>query len=187
MGNRLTKIYTRTGDDGTTGLGNGERVPKDDLRVAAYGRVDELNSHIGLLRAYVHTSPESSTYDDMLSQIQHELFNLGGELCIPTHSILTQASIDHLESQIDTFNAHLPVLKDFILPAGSVACSQAHIARCVCRHAEREMVALQKRDANLNVLALGYINRLSDWLFVFARTLARLEGGTEVLWQKPCD
>lgn len=191
MGNRLTKIYTKTGDDGTTGLGTGERVAKDDVRVSAYGRVDELNSHIGLLRAQLQTGQYDlsgydamPSYDAMLSQIQHELFNLGGELCMPTYELLDKDITERLEQQIDAFNANLPVLKDFILPAGSLSCAQAHVARSVCRHAERMMVTLHQRDNNVSDTALSYINRLSDWLFVFARVVARLDGGSEVLWQK---
>lgn len=183
MGNRLSKIYTKTGDDGTTGLGTGKRVPKDDLRVAAYGRVDELNSHVGLLRAQLVQAGHKQ-FDPLLSKIQHELFNLGGELCMPDISLMDAKGIERLEAEMDSFNDDLPALKDFILPAGSLPCAQAHVARTVCRHAERDIVTLQNRDQNITPVARTYINRLSDWLFIFARVVSRLDGGQEVLWQK---
>lgn len=183
MGNRLSKIYTRTGDEGTTGLGTGERVAKDDLRVAAYGRVDELNSHIGLLRAQlVHAGHDR--FESMLSKIQHELFNLGGELCMPDTELMVNDAVVRLEAEMDFFNNSLPSLKDFILPAGSLPCAQAHVTRTVCRHAERDIVSLHNRDQNITAIARKYINRLSDWLFIFARVVSRLDGGQEVLWQK---
>ena len=186
MGHRLSKIYTRTGDDGTTGLGDGSRVPKDDLRVDAYGTVDELNSFIGVLRAQLATisSPFPHDLDATLSRIQHELFDLGGELCIPDYRLLLESSITRLEHSIDSMNEHLPMLKDFILPAGSLATSYAHAARAICRRAERLTYSLSQRDGNISPFALQYLNRLSDWLFVAARHIAREDGGTEVLWQK---
>ncbi|HEX5361351.1 MAG TPA: cob(I)yrinic acid a,c-diamide adenosyltransferase [Fluviicoccus sp.] len=180
MGNRLSKIYTRTGDDGTTGLGDGSRIPKDSLRVEAYGTVDELNSQVGLLRSELASDHPSQT---LLSRIQHELFDLGGELCIPGYSLIKEEGIERLENGIDALNEHLPPLKDFILPGGSRAASLAHVARTVCRRAERRVQSLSRAE-ELSPLGLKYLNRLSDYLFVLARTLARENGGQEVLWQR---
>jgi cob(I)alamin adenosyltransferase len=180
MGHRLSKIYTRTGDDGTTGLGDGSRTPKDSLRVEAYGTVDELNSFVGLLRAELAAGHPAQT---LLSRIQHELFDLGGELCIPGYSLIKEESIDRLEAGIDTLNADLPPLKDFILPGGSKAAGLTHVARAVCRRAERRVQSLS-REETLSPLGLKYLNRLSDYLFVLARVLARENGGSEVLWQR---
>lgn len=180
MGHRLSKIYTRTGDDGTTGLGDGSRTPKDSLRVEAYGTVDELNSFVGLLRAEL---PAEHAAQTLLSRVQHELFDLGGELCIPGYSLIKEEGITRLENGIDGLNEHLPPLKDFILPGGSKAASQAHVARTVCRRAERRVQSLAQAET-LSPLGLQYLNRLSDYLFVLARTLARENGGTEVLWQR---
>jgi len=186
MGHRLSKIYTRTGDDGTTGLGDGQRVPKDDLRIACIGTVDELNSLIGLIRASLPASKETATnpLDDELSRIQHELFDLGGELSIPGYYILKAEYVARLEKSIDAMNESLPMLKNFILPAGSLATAHTHLARAVCRRAERELATLAKRDDNLSAHAPIYLNRLSDWLFVAARAIARLGGGSEVLWSR---
>lgn len=180
MGHRLSKIYTRTGDDGSTGLGDGSRVAKDDLRVEAYGTVDELNSQVGLLRAELATDHPAQV---LLSRIQHELFDLGGELCIPGYELLRAEAIDRLEQGIDALNAELPPLKDFILPGGGRPASLAHVARAVCRRAERRVHTLGQREA-LSAHALRYLNRLSDYLFVLARVLARESGGGEVLWQR---
>jgi cob(I)alamin adenosyltransferase len=180
MGNRLSKIYTRTGDDGTTGLGDGSRIPKDSLRVEAYGTVDELNSQVGLLRSELAADHPSQT---LLSRIQHELFDLGGELCIPGYSLIKEEGIERLENGIDALNEHLPPLKDFILPGGSRAASLAHVARTVCRRAERRVQSLNRAET-LSPLGLKYLNRLSDYLFVLARTLARENDGQEVLWQR---
>jgi cob(I)alamin adenosyltransferase len=180
MGHRLSKIYTKTGDDGTTGLGDGSRVAKDSLRVEAYGTVDELNSFIGLLRAELR---EDHTIQITLSKIQHELFDLGGELCIPNFILIKESSIQHLESCIDLLNENLPPLKDFILPAGGKAASICHVARTVCRRAERRVFSLSQQE-QISPLALQYLNRLSDYLFVVARILAREHGGSEVLWQR---
>lgn len=178
MGNRLSKIYTRTGDDGTTGLGDGTRVAKDSARVAAYGTVDELNSAIGLLVA-------RGVRDDLretLTEIQHELFDLGGELCIPGSALVHEADIDRLERRLDALNEDLPPLKDFILPGGGLAASSCHLARTICRRAEREVVTLSHHDA-VRPEAIRYLNRLSDLLFVMARVLARGDGHGEVLWK----
>lgn len=178
MGNRLSKIYTRTGDDGTTGLGDGTRVAKDGARVSAYGTLDEANSTIGLLLAAA--LPEDVR--QLLVSIQHQLFDLGGELCIPGHAAITDADITRLEERLDHYNADLPPLKDFILPAGGEAAARCHIARTVVRRAERETVALSRLEA-VRPQAVGYLNRLSDLLFVLARVLARADGQGEVVWR----
>ena len=178
MGNRLSKIYTRTGDDGTTGLGDGTRVAKDSRRVAAYGTVDELNSVIGMVLAQDIAAPIRET----LTQIQHDLFDLGGELCIPGMAMIADADIARLESTLDGFNEDLPALKDFILPGGGMAAACCHLARTVCRRAEREVISLQ-RESDVRGEAVRYLNRLSDLLFVLARVLARESGHGEVLWQ----
>lgn len=177
MGNRLSKIYTRTGDDGTTGLGDGSRVAKDSARVAAYGTVDEANSCIGLVLAA--DVPEDIRA--LLTTVQHQMFDLGGELCIPGHAAIFDADIDRLEQQLDAFNEPLPPLKDFILPGGGEAAARCHIARTVVRRAERETVALSRLEP-VRAEAVRYLNRLSDLLFVLARVLARASGHGEVLW-----
>lgn len=179
MGNRLSKIYTRTGDDGSTGLGDGSRVRKDAHRVEAYGSVDETNAHVGLLRAQL---PVAHAAQALLAEIQHDLFDLGGELCIPGYTLVKAEQVAALEAGIDALNADLPPLKDFILPGGSPAAAQAHVARTVCRRAERLAVTLSAQEA-VNAEALQYLNRLSDYLFVLARVLAREAGGSEVLWR----
>ena len=186
MGHRLSKIYTRTGDSGTTGLGDGSRVAKDDLRITALGDVDELNATIGVLRSQISISPieDKATWDKSLSLIQHWLFDLGGEVCIPGFNLVQPVSIDFLENDIDRMNEALPMLKDFILPAGSLSCSYAHQARAVCRRAERSVMSVHSREQNIQATSLQLLNRLSDWLFVASRTLQRAEGGSEVLWQK---
>jgi len=179
LGNRLSKIYTRTGDDGTTGLGDGTRTKKDSARVEAYGTVDELNSALGVLLAVPDLPlPVIET----LTQIQHDLFDLGGELCIPGMAMIDDADVARLESTLDQFNADLPALKEFILPGGGMAAAQCHVARTVCRRAERRVVTLA-REQNVRPQALRYLNRLSDLLFVLARVLARAGGHGEVLWQ----
>lgn len=178
MGNRLSKIYTRTGDDGTTGLGDGSRVAKDSARVTAYGTVDEANSAIGLVLAC--ELPEAIRA--LLVGVQHQLFDLGGELCIPGHSAIHDADIERLEQALDGLNADLPPLKDFILPGGGVAAAHCHLARTICRRAEREVVTLSHHDA-VRPQAIRYLNRLSDLLFVVARVLARESGHGEVLWK----
>ena len=177
MGNRLSKIYTRTGDDGTTGLGDGSRVDKDNLRVETFGTVDELNSLIGLLLS----SDLDAAIRDCLMRTQHELFDLGGELCMPGYTMIPDICVDQLETDLDRFNADLPALKDFILPGGSEAAARCHLARTVCRRAERLLVSLTKVE-DINEVSLRYLNRLSDLLFVIARVLARANGGSEVLW-----
>jgi cob(I)alamin adenosyltransferase len=180
MGNRLTKIYTRTGDDGTTGLGDGARVPKESLRVEAYGCVDEANSAIGVVLA-VATLP--AAIRQCLSEVQHDLFDLGGELCIPGHRMITPAHILRLEAKLDGFNEDLPPLKDFILPGGGPAAAACHVARAVCRRAERRCWSLARAE-EIAPDALKYLNRLSDLLFVLARVLARHEQGSETIWRR---
>ncbi|MEZ0469408.1 cob(I)yrinic acid a,c-diamide adenosyltransferase [Luteimonas salinilitoris] len=177
MGHRLSKIYTRTGDDGTTGLGDGSRVPKDSARVAAYGTVDEANSAIGLVLA----CPLPDDVRALLTTVQHQLFDLGGELCIPGHAAIEDADVERLEQQLDHHNEALPALKDFILPGGGEAGARCHLARTVVRRAEREAVTLSRHDA-VRPQAIRYLNRLSDLLFVLARVLARADGHGEVLW-----
>lgn len=179
MGHRLSRIYTRTGDDGTTGLGDGARVPKDAARVAAYGTVDELNSVVGMVLAVPAVPADVNA---CLARVQHELFDVGGELCVPGMTLVQQAWIDRLESDLDAFNADLPPLKDFILPGGGQAAAACHLARAVCRRAERLVVTLG-RSEEVGATLLRYLNRLSDLLFVLARVLSRVEGGSEVLWR----
>ena len=179
MGNRLSKIYTRTGDDGTTGLGDGSRINKDDSRVAAFGDTDEANSAIGLVLA-VRDIPDEVRR--CLVEVQHKLFDLGGELATPGYRAIKNEDIDWLESQLDGFNDHLPPLKEFILPGGGPAAAACHLARTITRRAERQVWTLAKRDAIPAEITM-YLNRLSDLLFVIARILARHEGGTEVLWR----
>jgi cob(I)alamin adenosyltransferase len=179
MGNRLTKIYTRTGDDGSTGLGTGERVRKDCARVEAYGTVDELNCCIGLLLASTDLPASISA---SLQAIQHRLFDLGGELAVPGRDVILAADTTDLEVLLDTLNADLPPLKDFILPGGTRAAADCHLARAVCRRAERRLLTLQKTET-VNPEALRYLNRLSDLLFVMSRVLCRTSGGTEIIWK----
>ena len=180
MGKRLSKIYTRTGDDGTTGLGDGSRVAKDSARVEAYGTVDEANSAIGMVLA-CDSVPDAVRA--VLTEAQHDLFELGGELCIPGHSAVTDAYIERLESELDSLNADLPALKEFILPGGGQAAAACHLARTIVRRAERRVASLGK-DESVRPQVLRYLNRLSDLLFVVARVLARAENGQEVLWDR---
>jgi len=177
MGNRLSRIYTRTGDDGSTGLGDGSRVAKDAARVEAYGTVDELNSTLGMLLA--HELP--AEVSELLVQVQHQLFDLGGELCIPGHAAVFAGDVARLERALDDFNEPLPPLKEFILPGGGSASAHCHLARTVCRRAERRVVSLS-RDEPVRPEALHFLNRLSDLLFVIARVLARASGHGDVLW-----
>jgi cob(I)alamin adenosyltransferase len=181
MGHRLSRIYTRTGDDGTTGLGDGARVPKDHARVEAFGTVDEANSAVGTVLA-VPGLPEEIVA--CLTRIQHDLFDLGGELCIPGYAAITAGYVARLERELDGFNEALPPLKDFILPGGGAAAAACHVARTVTRRAERRAWSLARLDDSVNPEAPRYLNRLSDLLFVLARVIARHERGTEVLWQK---
>ena len=180
MGHRLSRIYTRTGDDGTTGLGDGTRTVKDSPRVEAYGTVDELNSALGLVLA-IRRTPKRVR--DCLTEVQHDLFDLGGELCIPGHRTITDARVEWLERTLDGFNAKLPRLKEFILPGGGPAAAACHLARAICRRAERRCWTLA-RNETVAPEVMRYLNRLSDLLFVVARVLARHERGKEVLWDR---
>ncbi|NOX70390.1 MAG: cob(I)yrinic acid a,c-diamide adenosyltransferase [Gammaproteobacteria bacterium] len=180
MGNRLSKIYTRTGDDGTTGLGDGQRIAKDAPRVEAFGTVDEANSAIGTILA-VASFPER--FRRCLITVQHDLFELGGELCIPGHAAIEQSFVDRLEADLDAFNADLPPLKDFILPGGGPATAACHVARTIVRRAERRVITLQGNE-DVRDEVLRYLNRLSDLLFVIARQVVRAENGKEVLWDR---
>lgn len=180
MGNRLSKIYTRTGDAGDTGLGMQGRTNKDGLRIAAIGDIDELNCQVGWLMVSLEKDHPDRP---MLSQIQHDLFDLGGELAMPGYELLDQQLITDLEEHIDRINDPLPPLKNFILPGGNEAAARCHIARSVCRRVERTMVAFNRSEEQGHTLAQTYLNRLSDLLFVFSRKLARVEGYQEVLWQ----
>ena len=179
MGHRLSRIATRTGDDGTTGLGDGSRTGKDSLRIAAIGEVDELNSTIGLLLA--EAVPDAIR--DQLMAIQHDLFDLGGELCIPGFENVHEAQVAKLDALLEEHNAALPRLQEFILPGGARTAAIAHVARTVCRRAERAVVALG-REETLRPVCRQYLNRLSDLLFVLARVLNREAGRGDVLWQK---
>ena len=197
MGNRLSKIYTRTGDDGTTALANGERLSKSDAVFAVMGDMDELNAHVGLIRALLDadennnnkTNNQSKTKStladigDTLSKIQHLLFNIGGELAMPEFEAIDTQRVAWLEGEIDAMNAHLEPLKDFILPAGSQTIAQIHIARTICRRAERSSLQLP----NMRATTLQFLNRLSDYLFVLARYCAKLTNVDEVLWDKQWD
>ena len=179
MGHRLSKIVTRTGDAGTTGLGDGSRVAKDSPRIDAIGAVDELNSNVGVVLA--ETLPPSVRA--LLIDVQHDLFDLGGELSIPGYVAVTPGHVERLEDAVEQFNADLPPLKEFILPGGSRAAALVHVARTVCRRAERVIVALAATES-VSVPSRTYLNRLSDLLFVLARALNRVEGSPDVLWQK---
>jgi cob(I)alamin adenosyltransferase len=179
MGNRLSKIYTRTGDDGTTGLGDGSRVRKDDARVEAYGTTDELNSAIGLLLAVPGLPP---AVVDCLTEVQHELFDLGGELCIPGHRVIKAEQVTRLEQALDGFNDALPPLKEFILPGGGPGAAACHLARAIARRAERRVWTLAQSEPVAPEVT-QYLNRLSDLLFVLARVIVRHERGSEVLWR----
>jgi cob(I)alamin adenosyltransferase len=178
MGNRLSKIYTRTGDDGTTGLGDGSRTAKDDARIEAIGSVDELNCAVGLLLC--EQLPEDIR--DCLLGVQHRLFDIGGELSIPGFTMVTDDRVTELEAALDSLNGGLSPLADFILPGGSMAAARCHTARAVCRRAERRVFTLGKRD-EINAASAHYLNRLSDLLFVMARYLNRQAGVPDVLWQ----
>jgi cob(I)alamin adenosyltransferase len=180
MGHRLSKIYTRTGDDGTTGLGDGTRVPKTHARIEAYGAVDEANSALGMVLG-VAGLPEPIVAT--LTQIQHELFDLGGELAVPGYRVMSDAHVTRLEQVLDQLNEQLPPLKEFILPGGGPATAACHLARAITRRAERCVWALSKQEQIAPEVA-RYLNRLSDLLFVIARVLARHEQGAEVLWKR---
>ncbi|HZV61911.1 MAG TPA: cob(I)yrinic acid a,c-diamide adenosyltransferase [Methylophilaceae bacterium] len=178
MGNRLSRIYTRTGDDGTTGLGDGTRTNKDSLRVEAMGDVDELNAVIGILL----TEPLSEILQNTLTRVQHDLFDLGGEVCIPGHVMVKPERVDALESVLDELNDQLAPLKEFILPGGTRAAAYCHLARTVCRRAERQLIRLNREEA-VTPTSLKYLNRLSDLLFVMCRVINKGAGRQDVLWQ----
>jgi cob(I)alamin adenosyltransferase len=180
VGHRLSKIYTRTGDTGTTGLANGERVAKTDARVEAFGTVDEVNSAVGLVLAEVDIDDSLRA---SLGRIQHELFEVGAELSLPGYRSLQAAHVTRLEAQLDALNATLPPLKEFVLPGGNRAAATCHLARTFCRRAERRVWALTP-GADINPELLRYLNRLSDFLFVAARVLARRSGGAETMWRR---
>lgn len=180
MGHRLSKIYTRTGDDGTTGLGDGTRVAKTHARVEAYGTVDEANSAVGMVLAVQGLPPPIT---DALTQIQHRLFDLGGELSVPGYRAITQEQVQQLERWLDHLNESLPPLKEFILPGGGPATAACHLARAITRRAERCAWALAAQEPVAPEVT-RYLNRLSDLLFVMARVLARHEHGQEVLWER---
>jgi cob(I)alamin adenosyltransferase len=179
MAHRLTKIYTRTGDGGTTGLASGSRVAKDAPRIEVIGAVDELNSALGALLAETLPDAVRACLDD----VQHDLFDLGGELSVPGHPIMTKSHVERLERELDRFNAGLPPLKDFILPGGARAAALAHVARAVCRRAERRLITLARKQKIAPPLR-SYLNRLSDLLFVIARVLNRAAGRPDVQWQQ---
>ena len=178
MGNRLSRIYTRTGDDGSTGLGDGSRIEKDSLRIEAIGTLDELNSAIGVLLC----NPLPESVQPALIAIQHTLFDLGGELCIPGTLVIADDRVTALEQTLDTLNADLPPLKEFILPGGSTPAAACHLARAVCRRCERRVHSLSRAES-VNPVAMQYLNRLSDLLFVMARHLNKAAGKPDVLWQ----
>jgi cob(I)alamin adenosyltransferase len=177
VGNRLSRIYTRTGDDGTTGLGDGARVRKDDARVEAYGTVDELNSVLGMV------PPLGITGDlaELIASFQQKLFDLGGELCIPGRVVIQSSDVLHLEQELDRLNESLPPLKEFVLPGGNAAAAACHLARAICRRAERRVISMAETAA-VNSHSIRYLNRLSDLLFVLARTINLRSGHAEVLW-----
>jgi cob(I)alamin adenosyltransferase len=179
MGNRLTKIYTRTGDDGTTGLGDGTRVDKSSVRIEVIGDIDELNSLLGLLL----TKELDTALRELLLDCQHALFDAGGELSLPDNAFIKPGYVIAIEQAIDRYNSSLPALKEFILPGGNEAAAICHVARAVCRRVERHLVKLNE-STPVNSNTLMYFNRLSDLLFVVARTLARNQGGAEVYWEK---
>jgi cob(I)alamin adenosyltransferase len=179
MGNRLSKIATRTGDQGTTGLGDGSRTDKDSMRIQVMGDIDELNAHMGLLlcEALPHGLAQA------LLSIQHDLFDLGGELCIPGYRLISETQVANLDALLEKYNADLPPLQEFILPGGSRAAALAHICRTVCRRAERRLVSLGKAET-IHPHPRQYLNRLSDLMFVLSRVLNRFAGGNDVLWER---
>jgi cob(I)alamin adenosyltransferase len=177
VGNRLSRIYTRTGDDGTTGLGDGARVRKDDARVEAYGTVDELNSALGMVTPFGLTGDLA----ELIASLQQKLFDLGGELCIPGRVVIQSVDVLHLEQELDRLNESLPPLKEFVLPGGNAAAAACHLARAICRRAERRAISMAE-TATVNSHSIRYLNRLSDLLFVIARTINLRSGHAEVLW-----
>lgn len=184
MGNRLSKIVTRTGDKGLTGLGDGQRIPKNSLRIEAIGAVDETNSVIGIVIAEcLANKVANQAICDLLQNVQNDLFDLGGELAMPGYQLIIDKHVDRLEDWIVEYNELLPPLKNFILPGGNRSAAYCHLARSICRRAERVIVSAGQAE-DLNGTLQRYLNRLSDLLFVLARTLAKQDGGEEILWQK---
>ena len=183
MGNRLSKLYTRTGDDGTSGLSDGARIPKNHARMHAMGSVDELNSVIGLMICKLSEGDENKQLEQFFTAVQHDLFNIGGEISMPGHAFINQEKVDGLEAKIDSFNELVSPLKDFILPGGTEAASICHIARATARRAERDLVSLHQEDA-VSETTRRYLNRLSDLLFVTARIINKSAGEQDVLWKK---
>ena len=179
MGNRLSKIVTRTGDDGSTGLADGGRVPKESARIEACGTVDELNSALGMVLA----CELPALMPAQLLEIQHDLFDLGGELAIPGSVVIHAQQVEALEALVESWNAALPPLREFVLPGGGTAAACCHLARSICRRAERRCWALSRTEP-VGPQALRYLNRLSDLLFVLARVLARRASGSEVMWRR---
>jgi cob(I)alamin adenosyltransferase len=180
VGHRLSKIYTRTGDDGTTGLADGSRVAKDDARMEATGAVDEANSAVGLVLAELDAADEIGV---VLTRVQHDLFEVGAELSLPGYRSITAEHVARLEAELDRINAQLPPLKEFVLPGGTRAAAACHLARALCRAAERRVWTLA-REIDISRDVTSYLNRLSDLLFVAARSLARRNRGRETLWQR---
>lgn len=180
MGNRLSRLVTRTGDDGSTSLGDGTRTGKTSGRICAIGDIDELNCLLGI----VIEQSSSEEINKLLTDIQHVLFDIGGELSLPGQTLIDADDVQSLEQTLDSYNRELPPLKEFILPGGTVAGASCHFARAVCRRAERVLAALSKEEGDVNSQSLIYINRLSDLLFVIARVLIRREGGEEVYWNR---
>ena len=180
MGNRLSKISTKTGDTGETGLAGGSRVSKSSVRIITLGDIDELNSWLGMLRAELTTEDE---LQPLLARIQHDLFDLGGEMAMPGYELLKEEMLTLIEDSVVQYNEALPALKEFILPGGSKAAATCHMARSVCRRAERSYVEVYNQEEGVNILGLKYLNRLSDLLFVLARVFARRDGCSEVLWE----
>ena len=183
MGNRLSKIATRTGDAGMTGLGDGSRVEKDHLRICAMGDVDELNSEIGVLMTEEMPVSIAEELKTLFLQIQHDLFDLGGELCIPNYKLLNPEHVAQLDVWLEKYNQQLPPLTEFILPGGTRAAAQAHVCRTVCRRAERNCVYLKQNELFVDDLVLKYLNRLSDYLFVLARYVGHQLNAPEVPWK----
>lgn len=178
MGNRLSKLATKTGDDGTTGIGGNQRLAKDSARIEAIGTVDELNAAIGM----TCSQPIDAQIKSVLTEIQHKLFDLGGELAMPDYRLIEEAHVAAVDDWLDQFNAQLPPLKEFVLPKGDLATTSCHLARTICRRAERRVVTLA-RDESINDCVRIYLNRLSDLLFVFCRLLARVDNQSEEMWQ----
>ncbi len=178
MGYRLSKIYTRTGDNGTTGLSDGSRVDKDSLRIAAIGSVDELNSQLGV----ICSEEDDWEIQELVTRIQHRLFDMGGELSMPDQTLVQADAVTWLEQKLDLLNEELAPLEDFILPGGCRSAATCHVARSLCRRAERDMVHLSRKEPISPVLA-AYLNRLSDFLFVLCRHLNKLHGHNDILWQ----